>query len=106
LHKRIKQAVDAGNVALVILQYMKWKSNDGAGSLRQKLHYAYIGATAHSRHLAFTIHRNRQSQPLLRQDTPPGWIYGDQVYLWFEDEEKQKEHNKAHRANLFWELAR
>jgi hypothetical protein len=28
LLKQIKQAVDAGNVALVVLQYIKWKSND------------------------------------------------------------------------------
>lgn len=106
LRPEIKEATDQGKVVLVVLQFMEWDRKDGAGNINQMLHYAYIGAVARTRHQAYNIHKYKQTQPMIKPGPPKGWIHSKQLYLWFENEEKQKEQNKTNVGNLNWDVVK
>ena len=103
---KIEKFVHQGQVVLVILQYRQWKSANGAGYQEQRAHYAYIGATSDTRYQAYIIHKNKQTMPLLKPAPPLGWVNGEEVYIWFEDEQKQKEQNKTNVGNLYWKVVK
>jgi len=104
LRPEIKAGVDDGQVVLVVLQLTQWEQKNGAGHLQQMLHYAYIGAIAFTRHLAYIKHKDNQHLPLLKPAPPRGWVYGPQVYLWFESEEKRKTQSMYDHGNLNWDV--
>ncbi len=103
LYPKIKEATDKGKVVLVIVQLKQWKSKSGAGDMMQMVFFSYISAIADSRHFAFNIHKAMEKNGELKPAPPKGWVYGKQVFLWFEDEEKRQIEAKHDTHNLHWE---
>lgn len=106
LYPKIKEATDKGKVVLAVIQLIQWKTKSGAGDMVSMVHYAYISAIADSRQQAFNIHKYIQKQPAIKPVVPKDWVYGEQVYLWFENEEKHQEQSKHDHWSLHWESIR
>lgn len=68
--------------------------------------FAYISAVADNRHFAFNMNKSMEKHGELKPALPKGWVYGKQVFLWFEDEEKYQKEAKHDKGNFCWESIR
>lgn len=103
LRSKIEEYVNNGKVVLVIVQHQQWNSKDGAGAMRETVLNAHIGGVSDSRHHAYIIYDCQKKQPTIKPAPAPGWKYGSEIFMWFEDEAKQQEQKKTDVGNLYWE---
>lgn len=98
-----KEATVEGKVVLVVVQLKQWALKDNNGHQMQMVHFAFIGAIADSRHFAYTIYKQMENKPALKPSPPKGWMFGEKLFLWFEDPETQQKEAKHDVGNLYWE---